>query len=110
MATEKIYVWREQCTQKGQVWTGPDRCADASFDPDECDDITLYGEGTPEELIAAALASLATRYDHRAGGAGDSFRWKCDLAVLEYLNGPEMEFNRGRMVYLPVAEVQEDLQ
>lgn len=89
----KIYVYNENCTLKGRIYHGDNA--------EDFDDVSLYGEGTTEDLIAQALASLATRYD-MPGGSRDNFRWKCDREVLYYLDGPNVEFSEEKMVYLPV--------
>lgn len=90
----KIYCYGEHTTKKGEV------CRNEELIESESDDISLWGEGERDDLIAQAIQSLGTRYDHRAGGAGDSFRWKCDLSVLEYLDGPKMKFDDEKMAYV----------
>lgn len=102
-ATQKIYIYNENCTMKGRICHGNSHYEDLA----DFGDVSLWGEGTEEELIAQALESLASRYDLRAGGARDSFRWKCDREVLRYLNGPKVEFSEEKMVYLPVTEEAE---
>lgn len=97
-ATSKLFIYNENCTLKGRIYTGTDEEAE------ECGDVSLFGEGTDEELIAQALDELAHRYDQRAGGAGDSFRWKCAREVLRHLDGPAVEYNAERRVWLPVAD------
>lgn len=96
--TRKLYIYNENCTMKGRLYHGEGA--------EDFGDVSLWGGGTDEELIAQALESLATRYDLRAGGARDSFRWKCDREVLRYLDGPKVEFSEEKMVYLPEAEVE----
>ena len=99
----KVYVYNENCTSAGRV-SADDNTTDE--DRDDNGDLSLYGEGSEAELIASALASLATRYDRRPGGAGDSFRWKCDRNVLRYLGGPTVEFDEKTTTYLPVDKEQ----
>jgi len=97
----KIYCYGEHTTSKGLV------CQNEGLIEHESDDIFLWGEGERDDLVAQALQSLGTRYDHRPGGAGDSFRWKCDRNVLEYLDGPEVKFDEEKMAYVatePVAD------
>jgi hypothetical protein len=101
----KIYVYNENCTSKGQVSMRND---ESDEERDDDGDLHLYGEGTEAEIIDAALASLATRYDHRAGGAGDHYRWTCDKNVLKYLSGPEVEFDEATMAYLPATDESDD--
>jgi len=91
----RIYTYNENCTLKGCIYSGEDAADNG--------DVALWGEGTEEELIAQALASLALRSDHRAGGAGDSFRWSKARSVLDYLGGPEVEYDEMARAYLPVA-------
>lgn len=96
----KIYIYNENCTRAGQVAIETRNMSEEDFA--ECGDLSLYGEGTRDELIASAIESLATRYDKRCGGPGDAFRWKCDRNVLESLGGPEVQFNLETMTYEPV--------
>ena len=95
MKTYRLYVKAENCTSKGTIY-GADHLCDYA---DDCD-CFLWGEGTREELIEQALRRLALRNDKRAGGAGDGFDWKCAQNVLDYLNGPEVEFDQKTMAYL----------
>lgn len=97
-ATSKIYIYNENCTLKGRIYTGTDE------DAVECGDVSLFGEGTDEELIALALDELAHRYDLRDGGGGDSFRWRCAREVLRHFSGPEVAYDAEKKVWLPVAE------
>jgi len=101
----KIYTYNENCTRKGTVIVVLDG------DDDEFEnngDVSLYADADKETIITDALKSLATRYDHRAGGAGDAFRWKCDRNVIDVLGGPEVKFDAKTMTYLPADEVVED--
>lgn len=91
MRTYHLYVYAENCAMKGQVYVGDD--AEGNGDLQE------YGDGTREGLIQQAVDSLGKRYDMRPGGAGDSFRWTCDRNVLEYLNGPKVEYNEAIRAY-----------
>jgi hypothetical protein len=100
-ATSKIYIYDEHCTMKGRIYTGTDDEAE------ECGDVSLFGEGTDEELITQALDDLAHRYDLRAGGAGDSFRWRCAREVLRHLGGPAVEYSAESRAWLPVVESAE---
>jgi hypothetical protein len=97
MTATKLYLYNEGCTFKGRVYRGTDEEAE------ECGDVWLFGEGTDAELIALALDELAHRYDQRAGGAGDSYRWRCAREVLRYLDGPAVEYNAEQRVWLPAT-------
>jgi len=97
----QVYLYNEYCTSAGKPFRGTDEEAA------ETDDAFLYDEGTREEIIKGALESLATRHDHRAGGGGDRFRWKCDRNVLWLLDGPEVEFDQESMTYRVPADEEE---
>jgi hypothetical protein len=101
----KIYTYNENCTLAGQVARETRDMSEEDFVG--CGDLSLWGEGTEAEMIAEALKSLATRYDNRAGGAGDTFRWKCDREVLESLGGPAVRFDGETMTYLPADQFED---
>ncbi|HUW30162.1 MAG TPA: hypothetical protein VM223_00970 [Planctomycetota bacterium] len=86
----KLYLYREHCVRKGRIYLGDD--AEAA----DTDDAFLWGEGIEKELIAQAVERLGRREDTRAGGAGDSFAWKCALHVLEHLGGPDVDYDEER--------------
>lgn len=98
----RIFCYGEHTTMKGSI------CHSADLIESESDDIFLWGEGERDELISQALHSLGSRYDLRAGGSGDSFRWKCDLNVLEYLDGPEVKFDSNKMHYTTTTVATDD--
>lgn len=89
----KIYLYAEHCTRAGYPFIGDEE------DAEQTDDAFLYAEGDRESIIAEAIESLQTRHDHRAGGAGDEFRWKCDIAALDMLDGPTVIFDPSTMAY-----------
>ena len=101
----KIYTYNENCTLASQVAHETRHMSEEDFA--ECGDLSLYGEGTAAELIAEAMKSLATRYDKRDGGAGDTFRWKCDREVLESLGGPAVRFDSETMTYLSADQFED---
>jgi hypothetical protein len=83
----QIYLYNENCVRQGRVAGVLE--SDDEISDDDLHDIPA-GDchrrwGTADKLITEAHESLATRYDNRPGGAADAFRWKCDRAVLEYL-------------------------
>lgn len=97
-----IYVYSENTTRKGTIFRGEDCQAE------ENGDVFLWGSGTAETLIAEALESLA-----RPCGMAPQFRHRCDRAVLEYLDGPEVEshYDRERGSYwLPAVESAEEVE
>lgn len=98
----RLYLYSECCNRKGQV-AG---VVESGDDDDFADNNDLFcaGEGTRDEIIADAIASLALRRDHRPGGAGDSFRWSCDRSILAYLDGPAVEYDADARAYRVVAE------
>lgn len=98
----KIYCKSENCVIKGSLAVVMEECDDDPYE--NHGDYFLWGEGEKEELIENAIESLGTRYDTRPGGAGDSFRWKCDLNVLDFLDGPEMRFDSRFMYYMPIPD------
>jgi len=104
--TQKIYIYNENCTMKGRICHGNSHYEDLA----DFGDVSLFGEGTDEELIAQALDELANRYDFRSGGARDSFRWRCAREVLRYLDGPKVEYSEEERVYLPVVEEVEEAE
>ena len=93
--TIQIWTWNENTTMSGRLYYG-DRTEDNG-------DVSLWGEGTPEALVAQALDELATRTDLRPGGAGDSFRWRKARNVLKYLDGPAVEYDEQRRAYCPAT-------
>ena len=99
----KLYTYNENTTFKGQVWSPKERHGEDESSAEDNGDISLYGEGTEQDLIDKALASLATRYDHRAGGSGDSFRWRTDRNVLKFIGGPAVEYDEAKQVWLPAV-------
>ena len=101
-ATRKLYIYAENTTLKGRIYNGTgDEAA-------ECSDVDLWGEGTDEQLIAQALDELQHRYDQRAGGSGDGFRWKCAREVLRHLDGPAVEYDAATRTYKLAADVADE--
>ena len=73
----RIYCYSQNANLAGRVF--------GESNTERKTDVFLYARGSRSSIIRKARASLATRYDNRPGGAGDSFRWKCDRNVLLYL-------------------------
>ena len=98
----KLYLYAEHHALAGQI---------ARLDVEDCEDnndVFLAVDCEKEDAIREALLSLGTRYDKRPGGAGDSFRWKCDRAVLAALDGPSVEYDPSARAYCVTSEdVQE---
>jgi hypothetical protein len=89
-----IYVYAENCVQAGRTYSGDD--------PENNSDVWLWGSGEPAALIQQALERLSSREDKRAGGAGDSYAWKCCRNVLALLAGPEVEYSESARAFLPL--------
>lgn len=77
-----IYVFAEHHTRAGQIYG---ENLSEEYIETMGGDINLWGEGTESELMDQAHKRLAKRKDTRAGGAGDSYDWKCARNVLKYL-------------------------
>lgn len=95
----KLYTYNENTTRKGQVFRGEDSEAEDNGD------VSLWGEGSEQELIAMALEILAGP----CGGA-PHFGHRTARNVLQFLGGPHVEchYEAGRGSYwLPVAAEQE---
>ena len=99
----RLYLYSENCAMKGRV-AGSEDVEGEEEELEANGDLFLYGDVTAESLIADALGSLAVRYDKRPGGAGDSFRWRCDRNVLAYLGYDlnRIDFDAETMTYLPL--------
>jgi hypothetical protein len=99
----KIYLYVEHHPLSGQV---------ATLDVEDCEDnsdVFLAVDGERDDAIQDALLSLGTRYDKRPGGAGDSFRWKCDRAVVKALDGPFVEYDEQLRAYRVIRDEESEI-
>ena len=70
----KIYTYNQNCVMAGRVYRGDQ--------PDDNEDLTLWGEGEEEDLERQAREQLARV---REGDARDEFQRKEAQYILEYL-------------------------
>lgn len=85
----RIYLYQEYCTGKGQVFDNEEASEMTDDEKDDFNDVFLFGDGSEEELVSQAQEDLRTVFDHRAGGAGDAFRWRCARQVLAHFGVSE---------------------